>query len=329
MAEFVYFQEGSTYQEADLARFNALWLGDSGGSHLITSGGGFAVRQFDPATRTVRIAAGKAFVYDALGGYYAVEVTGDSEVSVALSSAANPRRDLIYLEVGSLGASVKIATGAPAVSPDPPGRPARSVALAWVDVPKGSDTFTVTPTRYTGQYRDQLLVPSPGSYGLEWGGNLPAPDGFRDGAELYDLGTHQRWTRTGANTWFTSDFGPWRECTIERRIEAQDGTTVEVSGELYVRESSTHWELSGQIGFSPQYEIGRLVQPARLPSGISLPTRNVYGATGQTYGATVAPGGVGRLAIMTTGQIEYGAQGRVGNVYISEQFSKSPHNFRR
>jgi hypothetical protein len=324
MANYVYFQEGSTYGEADLSRFNKLWLGDTGGAHLITSGGGFSVSS-NTTDRTVKVNAGKAFVYDGVGGYYSVETTGTNFVDVATASTANPRRDLIYLQITETGAEIKIATGAPAADPVAPARPAKSIALCWVDVPKNSLTFTAVPTRYTGQYRDQMLIPGPGVFAVDWNGELPDPSGFRHGATVYCMSRNQRWTRTAAGKWYTTDPGPWAKCTPQN-VVAKDGTTVKVTGDLYIRESSTEWELSGQLSFNPSNkDLATLVLLARYPDTVTRPTQNTYGASGQTYGST-SSGGVGRIALMTSGHVEYGNDGVIGNLYVNEQFSKSPWN---
>ncbi|MGY1440164.1 hypothetical protein [Streptomyces reniochalinae] len=323
MANYTYFQEGSTYGEEDLTRFNKLWLGDSSGAHLITSGGGFSISS-NTDDRTVKVNPGKAFIYDGVGGYYAVETTATSYVDVATASTANPRRDLVYLQMTSTGPEIKIATGTPAASPTAPARPAKSIALCWVDVPKNSLTFTGTPTRYTGQYRDQMLIPGPGVFAVDWAGELPDASGFRHGATVYCMSNNQRWTRTAAGKRHTTDPGPWFKCTPQN-VAAKDGTNITVTGDLYIRESSTEWELSGQLSLSPSKDLETLVLLARVPDQVSRPTQNTYGASGQTYGSTSA-GGTGRIALMTSGQIEYGSDGVIANLYCNEQFSKSPWN---
>jgi hypothetical protein len=192
-----------------------------------------------------------------------------------------------------------------------------------VDVPKATTTFTLTVVRTSGDYADQAALAN-GHLAIDWGGVLPSASAFPVGFALYDYGTNQRWVRTADQEWHTSDPGPWKTCTPQN-VQAKDGTNVTVTGTLYVRESSNMWELSGQLNFSPSKDIDQLTYVALLPSGITRPTQNTYGSSGQTYGSTSA-GGVGRIALMSSGTIEYGNDGVIANLYINETFTKSPWN---
>ncbi|MEW2406472.1 hypothetical protein [Streptomyces griseoviridis] len=328
MAGFAWFQEGVTYGGNDLANFNSLSVPRLGMTHLFASTSEFLMNS-DQTARTVAVGAGNALVGLAAGGATWAWSPG-ATVAVPTASAANPRRDLIIARLttlaadGTNGLAIEIVTGTPAATPVAPARPANAVALGWVDVPKAMTTFTLTVTRYTGQYRDQAALAGRAAIAIDWAGQLPTASTVNVGATVYDVGTNQRWTRKSDGTWFTSDPGPWKLCTPQN-VQAKDGTNVTVTGTLYIREDSTKWEISGQLTFSPSKDIDQLVLPALVPSGVSRPTQNTYGSSGQTYGSTSA-GGVGRFALMTSGAIEYGSDGTIANLYANEQFSKSPWN---
>ncbi|MFE9767055.1 hypothetical protein ACFYPC_21460 [Streptomyces sp. NPDC005808] len=327
MAGFAWFQEGVTYGGNDLANFNSLSVPRLGMTHLFASTSEFLLNS-DQTARTVSVGAGNVLIGLSSGG--ATWAWSDAAtVAVPTASSVNPRRDLIVARLttaaadGVNGIAVELIQGTPAATPAAPARPANAVALGWVDVPKAMTTFTITVTRYQGQYRDQAALAGRGTIAIDWAGQLPSASSVSVGASVYDVGTNQRWVRTADNGWFTADPGPWKLCTPQN-VQASDGTNITVTGTLYVREDSTKWELSGQLNFSPSKDIGKLVVPALLPSGITRPTTNTYGSSGQSYGSNNS--GVGRLALMTNGSIEFGADESVANVYINESFSKSPWN---
>ncbi|QAX95002.1 minor tail protein [Streptomyces phage Sebastisaurus] len=328
MAGFAWFQEGVTYGGNDLANFNSLSVPRLGMTHLFASTSEFLLNS-DQTARTVSVGAGNVLIGLSAGG--ATWAWSDTAtVAVPTASSVNPRRDLIVARLttaaadGVNGIAVELIQGTPAATPVAPTRPANAVALGWVDVPKSMTTFTITVTRYQGQYRDQAALAGRGAIAIDWAGQLPSASSVSTGATVYDVGTNQRWTRKSDSTWFTTDPGPWKACTPQN-VQAKDGTNVTVTGTLYVREDSTKWELSGQLTFSPSKDLDQLVTPALAPSGVTRPTQNTYGSSGQTYGSTSA-GGVARLALMANGSIEYGCDGVVGNAYINESFSKSPWN---
>ncbi|WP_328691151.1 hypothetical protein OG879_31415 [Streptomyces caniferus] len=323
MASTVWYQDGVSYLGADMARFNALWVGDSNGAHLFPDTVDFTTSN-NQTDRTVTVNPGRVYVYSS-GGYECAQVTTGTVLDVAAPSTLNPRLDLVVVRVATGGqAVVEILTGTPAATPVAPARPAKSVAVATVLVPKATTTFTVTATRYTGQYADQLLAPSAGRFATKWAsGSKPSPAGFRVGAVLHELTYNQRWVKNDAGAWFTTDPGPWR--TVALKNFDADGTAITTTGTLYARESSTEWEFSGQATFSPSVDYTTLNRFATVPSTIDYPTQNTYGASGQTYGST-ATSGLVRFGFMTTGELEIQSDGVISNLYVNVRLSKSPWN---
>jgi hypothetical protein len=327
MAGFAWFQEGVTYGGNDLANFNSLNIPRLGMTHLFASTSEFLLNS-DQAARTVSVGAGNALIGLAAGGATWAWSPG-ATVAVPTASSVNPRKDLIVARLttlaadGTNGVAIEIIPGTPAATPVAPTRPDNAVALGWIDVPKSMTTFTLTVTRYQGQYRDQAALAGRNAIAVDWAGQLPTASTVNVGALVYDVGTNQRWIRKSDGTWFTADPSPWKTCAIQN-VQANDGTNITVTGTLYLRESSNGWELSGQLNFSPSKDIDKLVVPALMPAGITRPTQNTYGSTGQSYGTT--NGGVGRIALMANGGIEFGADTSVAAVYINESFSKSPWN---
>src|SRR5690606_25959569 len=116
----------------------------------------------------------------------------------------------------------------------------------------------------------------------------------------------------------------WRTCTLQS-VQTSTGQTVTFTGALYIRESSDCWELSGQLNTSVTADFKNLIIPALIPTGISRPKQNTYAAGAQTFGATSA-GGIGRIALMANGGIEYANNGNVNALYVNTRFVKSPHN---
>ncbi|MEV7402849.1 hypothetical protein AB0N93_20960 [Streptomyces sp. NPDC091267] len=327
MAGFAWFQDGVSYGGSDLANFNSLNIPRQGLLHLFASSSEFLLSS-DQTARTVAVSSGSALVGLAAGGATWAWSPG-ATVAVPVASTVNPRRDLIIARLttsavdGTNGVAVEIIAGTPAATPVAPARPDNAVALGWVDVPKATTTFTLTVTRYTGQYRDQGIMSAPGTVAIDWAGQLPSASTARAGATVIDLGTNQRWVRTVGTTWFTSDPGPWRTVTLQN-YQASDATNVTVSGALYVRESSTMWELSGRVDFSPAKAPGQLVIIGTTPATITRPTVHTYASSGQTFFS--ATGGDARIALTSTGAIEMGAVGAVSALYCNVQMSKSPFN---
>ncbi|WP_411144974.1 hypothetical protein [Streptomyces sp. x-80] len=328
MAGFAWFQEGATYGASDMATWNALLTSRGSARHL------FVANEFvltsDQSARTVYVGAVSALVGHPTNGATWAWCQG-ATVAVPMPDNNNPRRDLILARLRSTAAGdpingfeVELIPGTPAASPSAPARPDNAVALGWVDVPKATTTFTTTPVRITGQYQDQMFSPAPGTVAVDWNGQLPMPAPFRPGAVCMDLSTGQRWVRTKAGEWFTSDPGPWRVCTLQNFTNSA-GATITTTGTLWVRESSTSWELSGNLTFSPgNTALNKLVILATLPAATTKPKTNTYGTVGASY--TSASAGTARIALMTSGAIEFGTAGVTGNAYINESFSKSPAN---
>jgi hypothetical protein len=326
MSSFAWFQDGVGYGAADLANWQSVMVPRGSLSHLFSSTTQFLANS-NQTNRTVAVGSGNVLIGGASSGGTWAWSSGDT-IAIPTASNDNPRKDLIVARLttsavdGSNGLAIELVQGTPAASPVVPTRPANSVALCVVDVPKATTTFTITVVRHTGQYQDQGTLAN-GHVAIDWAGVLPSASAFPVGFTLYDLGTNQRWVRTNAGAWHPSDPGPWKTCTLQN-VQAKDGTNITVTGTLYIRESSNGWELSGQINMSPSKDIDQLVIPALMPSGITRPTQNTYGSSGQSYGTTNS--GVGRLALMANGSIEYGADASVANVYVNESFSKSPWN---
>jgi hypothetical protein len=327
MAGFVWFQDGVSYGGSDLANFNNLNMPRMGFINLFAGASEFLMTG-DQTARTVTVGSGNALIGRPAGGAAWAWSPG-ATVAVPVASNDNPRRDLIVARVttsaidGTNGVAVEIIAGTPAASPVAPARPDNAIALGWVDVPKATTTFTLTATRYTGQYRDQGIMSAPGTVGIDWAGQLPSASAVRVGATVVDLGTNQRWLRTAGSTWFTSDPGPWRAVTLQN-YQTSDATNVTVSGTLYVRESSTMWELSGRVDFSPAKAPIQLVIIGTTPTTITRPTAHTYAPSGQTFFS--ATGGDARIALTTAGALEMGAVGAISALYCNVQMSKSPFN---
>ncbi|MEV0126353.1 hypothetical protein AB0I16_33215 [Streptomyces sp. NPDC050703] len=327
MSSFAWFQDGVGYGAAELADWQDRVFVRGGMRHVFRTATEFLANSNQTA-RTVSIGAGSVFIGHPTGGGTWGWSSGET-VAVPMPSNDNPRKDLVVAKLttaasgGFNGLAIEVVKGVAAASPQVPQRPDNAAALLILDVPKATTTFTLTTVRTTGQYPDQAAFAN-GTTAIDWAGVLPSPAAFPVGFTLFDYGTNQTWTRAKSGDWFTTDPGPWQECRLVP-VQAKSGVAVGVTGKLYVREDSTKWELSGQLSFSPATQMGQLVNPAMLPTfGVSRPTQNTYGATGQTYDA--ASGGVGRIALMTSGAIEFGGVDTVGNVYVNEQFSKSPWN---
>ncbi|MDO0926786.1 hypothetical protein QQY24_15675 [Streptomyces sp. TG1A-8] len=327
MAGFAWFQEGVTYGGNDLANFNSLSVPRQGMTHLFASTTDFLLNS-DQTARTVSVGSGNVFLGLTAGGATWAWSPG-ATVAVPTASNVNPRRDLIVARLttladdGTNGVAIEIVPGTPAATPVAPARPVNAVALGWVDVPKATTTFTLTVTRYQGQYRDQAALAGRSTIAIDWAGQLPTASTVGVGATVYDVGTNQRWVRKADGTWFTTDPGPWQAVTLSN-YQASDGTNVTVSGTLYVRESSTMWEFSGRVDLSPSKAPGQLVSIGSAPAAISRPKVNTYGTIGQTFFS--AAGADARLGFMTSGGLELGAVGAINALYINLQLSKSPYN---
>ncbi|CAA07115.1 gp45 [Lomovskayavirus C31] len=327
MSSFAWFQDGVGYGASQLADWQVIATARGGFRHVFKTTSEF-LSNSNQTARTVAVGSGTVLIGGTAGGGTWAWSSGET-VAIPAASNTNPRKDLIVARLttsaadGFNGLAIEVVQGTPAASPTVPTRPDNAAAIAIVDVPKASTTFTLTVCRTSGQYTDQAAYGN-GSLCIDWAAVLPSPSAFPVGFTLYDSGTNQTWVRLDSGDWFTKDPGPWKKCTPQN-VQAKDGTNVTVTGDLYVRESSLGWELSGQLNFSPSKDLEVLVYVATLPTGITRPTQNTYGASGQTYGSTSA-GGVGRIALMSSGSIEYGCDGVIANLYVNEQFSKSPWN---
>lgn len=327
MAGFAWFQDGSSYGGSDLASFNALVGPRQGFLHLFASAGEFLLSS-DQTNRAVVVGAGNVLIgHPSAGATWAW--SPGATLAVGTASNDNPRRDLIVARLavagtdGTNGVAVELIPGTPSATPAAPARPDNAVALGWVDVPRATTTISATPTRHTGQYRDQGVMSAPGAVAVDWAGQLPSASAARVGAVVYDMGTNQRWVRKADATWFTADPGPWRTVTLQN-FQTSDGTSVTTSGTLYIRESSTKWELSGRLDFTPVRTVGGLAIVGTAPTTITRPTIHTYGTSGQTFAP--ATGGAARIALTTTGTVELGAVGALATLYCNVQLSKSPHN---
>ncbi|MFH9802812.1 hypothetical protein ACH4M0_11300 [Streptomyces albidoflavus] len=328
MSSFAWFQDGVGYGASQLAEWQALLNARGAFRHVFKSTSEF-LSNSNQSNRTVAVGAGSVLVGSSTGGASWGWSSGET-VAIPAASNDNPRKDLIVARLitadgdGSNGLAIELVQGTAASSPQVPARPDMAVALGVVDVPRASTTFTLTVVRTSGAYTDQAAFTNSGIPSVDWGGTLPSPAAFPVGFTLYDSGTNQRWVRRASGEWFTADPGPWKLCTPQN-VQAANGTNITVTGSLYVRESSNGWELSGQLNFSPGVDIDQLVRVALLPSGITRPTQNTYGAAAQTFGST-SSSGTGRVALMANGAVEYGCDGTIANLYANEQFTKSPWN---
>lgn len=330
MGSFAWFQDGVGYGAADLANWQSLLFPRGSFRHLFSNSSQFLASS-NQAARTVTIGTGSVLVGGATsGGTWAY--SDGATVNVPTASNNDPRKDLIIARLtttaveGSNGLSIEVVQGVAAPSPVVPARPANSVALAILDVPKATTTFTLTTCRTTGQYADQAAYTN-GHFALDWAGQLPVASGFPVGTTLYDVGTNQRWIRKSDGTWFTQDFAPWVAVTLQN---FQNGATnITTSGTLYVRESSSYWEFSGRLDFSPAWTPAGLIgSVGSVPASISRPTQHTYTTVGESYAVSSKNGGTARLAYTTTGGLELGADpnGAISALYVNAQLSKSPFN---
>ncbi|WP_030240777.1 MULTISPECIES: hypothetical protein [unclassified Streptomyces] len=330
MASKAWFQDGVGYGAADLATWHD-WLIVRGGiRHVFRTTSEF-LSNSNQTNRTVSIGAGSVLIGGSTGGGTWAWSSGET-VAIPTASNDNPRKDLIVARLttsavdGSNGLSIELVQGTPAASPQTPARPDNAVALCIVDVPKASTTFTLTVVRTTGQYTDQAAYNN-GTLAIDWDGVLPLAAAYPTGFVLYDYGRNQRWVRKADATWFTADFGPWVSVTP---LDFQSGTTnIQTSGNLYIRESSVCWEMSGRLDFSPGFTpTGLISSIGSVPSSISRPTQHTYTIVGESYSAASKNGGTARLAYTTTGGLELAADpnGNISALYVNAQLSKSPFN---
>lgn len=324
MGSFAWFQDGVGYGAKELATWNALLLQRGAFRHVFASTGEFAATA-NQGTRSLAVGAGSVLVgAETSGGTWAWS-SGET-LSVPAASNDNPRKDLVVArlvtadEDGVNGLAIELIQGTPAASPQVPDRPVGAVALYVLESPRATTTFTVTDVRVSADYQDQATQ-SNGSLAIDWAGVLPSAAAFPVGFTLYDYGTNQRWVRKADQTWFTSDPGPWRACTLQS-VEASDGTIISVSGELWMREDSTRWEIAGNLTLSPSQDPKKLYVPATMPAGITRPKQNACAAIGQSWGSV--QGGVGRLCLLTRGVVELGTTGSTPNIYVDVTLPKSP-----
>ncbi|QBZ73384.1 minor tail protein [Streptomyces phage Heather] len=328
MGSFAWFQDGVGYGGTDLANWQSLLLPRGSLKHLFSDTSGFAATS-NLGNRTVSVASGNVLIGGvSSGGTWAW--SDAATIAVPTASNDNPRKDLIVARLttaavdGINGLAVELIPGTPAVSPVAPARPDNAVALSIVDVPKASTTFTTTPVRYTGQYADQATFAN-GHVAISWA-TLPTATAFPVGFTLYNITTNQRWVRRNDGTWYTTDPGPWLSATFQPYVGLGSVTTTP-SGNLYIRESSACWELSGQVNLTPSNgNPNGLKVIGQMPAGITRPAVNVYATVAQTYNATY--GGWARFGLMANGSIEWGAPatGAVGTIYLSATYPKNPLN---
>lgn len=330
MSSLAWFQDGVGYGSTELATWHDLMIPRGSFKHVFKSTSEFLASS-NQGARTVAIGAGSVLIGGtSSGGTWAWN--SGATVNVPTASNNDPRKDLIIARLtttaveGSNGLSIEVVQGVAAPSPVVPARPANSVALAILDVPKATTTFTLTTCRTTGQYADQAAYTN-GHFALDWAGQLPVASGFPVGTTLYDVGTNQRWIRKSDGTWFTQDFAPWAAVTLQN---FQNGATnITTSGTLYVRESSSYWEFSGRLDFSPSWTPAGLIgSVGSVPASISRPTQHTYTTVGESYAVSSKNGGTARLAYTTTGGLELGADpnGAISALYVNAQLSKSPFN---
>ncbi|MEG8276397.1 hypothetical protein [Streptomyces sp. AHA2] len=329
MASLAWFQDGVGYGASELATWQALLQSRGTFRHLFRTAEEFRGTS-DTVARTVAVAAGSVLVGSATGGATWAWSSGVT-LNVPAASNLNPRKDLIIARLtttaveGANGLSIELLEGTPAAAPVAPARPDNAVALLVLDVPKSSATWTLTPVRTTGQYADQAAL-CDGFAAIDWAGVLPSASGFPTGFTLYDYGTNQRWVRRANQSWYTTDYGPWAAVSLLNFTVGS--TNVTTSGELWARESSAAWEISGRVDFSPGFTPNGLVSSiGSVPSTISRPTAHTYTVVGQSY-SSASGINAARLAYTTSGGLEMGADGggTISALYVNAQLSKSPAN---
>lgn len=330
MSSFAWFQDGVGYGAAQLAEWQGVTSERGGFRHVFKSTSEFLANS-NQTNRTVAVGAGTVLVGSTTAGGTWAWSSGDT-VAVPTASNDNPRKDLIVARLvkadpdGANGLEIELIQGVAASAPQVPERPDMAAAIAIVDVPKASTTFTLSVVRTSGFFTDQAAYSNSGLPAIDWAGVLPSAAAFPVGFTLYDFGTNQRWVRRADGVWWTTDFGPWKSVALQN---FQVGTTnITTSGALWVRESSTCWELSGRADFSPSFTPTGLVSSiGSVPTSVSRPTQHTYTMVGQTYGATASING-SRLALTTSGGLELGADGggNIAALYVNAQLSKSPFN---
>ncbi|GEB50451.1 hypothetical protein [Streptomyces cacaoi] len=321
MADFVYFRDGETYSAAQMSVYTDMVLTDGGGGHLLASVGHFAPRA-DTGSRSVVVASGTAYLALVGGGHRPLASAGGS-VEVP-ASTGTPRRDLVVLRTDGTQVLYELIRGSGSKAPD---RPAEALAVAWVDI-TATGQFSIRDVRFSGAYKDQFLSPAPGVVGVDWGGVLPDISLFRRGAQCVDIGTGQRWTAHD-ESWHTPDFGPWKEVSLVRSFTDSKAGTITPTGELYIRESSDSWQISGRVGIVYSKDEAGIAWGdyhviGYAPESITRPIANAYAAAGQTI---TVNGPVCRIALRKDLSIEAATVGHVRNLYINTSLAKDPYNY--
>ncbi|MFE9026226.1 hypothetical protein ACFYOA_08180 [Streptomyces iakyrus] len=329
MSSLAWFQDGVGYGAAELSDWHDRMIPKGSFRHLLRSTTEF-LGTADTALRTVTVAAGSVLMGGTSSGGTWAWSSGQT-VPVPVASSDNPRKDLVVARLttaavdGANGLIIELVQGTPAAVPVVPARPANSIGLYVVDVPKAQTTFTISGVRYGGVFTDQAVFAG-GLVAIDWQGQLPAAAGFPVGFALYDIGRNQRWVRRGDGQtgWFTTDFGPWVQCTL-LDFQNGDGTNVNTDGELWVRESSAAWEFSGRVDFSPGFNANGLVSSiASVPNTITRPDQHTYASVAQSWASNKS--GNARMAYTTTGGVELGIDTQAASLYVNVQLSKSPWN---
>jgi hypothetical protein len=328
MGSFAWFQDGVGYGANDLATWQSLLTPRGQLRHLFADTAQFLVNT-NQTNRTVSIGAGSVLVGGATsGGTWAY--SDGATLNVPTASNDNPRKDLVVARLttaaadGFNGLAIELIQGTPAAAPTVPTRPNNSVALCIIDVPKASTTISATVARITGQFTDQAAV-SNSCVAVDWA-SLPVATAFPVGFTLYNLATNQRWVRRADGTWYTTDPGPWHSATFQS-YQGLSNVVTTPSGNLYIRESSTCWEVSGQVNLSPSNgHPNGLKIIGQMPAAVTRPLINSYAVVAQTYSTNY--GGWSRLGLMANGSIEWGATptSAVGNIYLSAVLPKNPIN---
>lgn len=328
MSSFAWFQDGVGYGATDLAGWQSLLFPRGQFKHLFANTGQFPSTP-NLGNRTVAIGAGSVFIGGPTsGGTWAYSDGGT--IAVPTASNDNPRKDLIVARLTTMaadgvnGLAIQVVQGTPAATPVLPTRPDYSAVLCVIDVPKASTTFTVTPSMFNGTYTDQATVAN-GHLAVNWA-SLPVATAFPVGFTLYNIATNQRWIRTTGGTWYTTDPGPWFASTFQSYNGLSNVLTTP-SGNLYIRETSTAWELQGQVNLSPSNGHPNGLQIiGQMHASVSRPLVNVFGSCAQTH--NLAYGGTCRIGLLTSGAIQWGAAptGAVGNIYVATSIPKTPLN---
>lgn len=124
----------------------------SGGGVKWSDGTSFQVQPTSPASMTVHISAGIAWVKGTQGGSQGLyAVVNDAVVSQAINAAdaTNPRTDIIYVQIqdGNYSGTnnqclIGYTAGTPGAGAPAPAAPSNSLVLAQISVPAGASSIT-------------------------------------------------------------------------------------------------------------------------------------------------------------------------------------------